>query len=41
MAKLAIHFCKKAELLPAVLVLPIQSEDLKKIETIRITLPKK
>ena len=31
MAKLAIHFCKKAELLPAVLVLPIQSEDLKKL----------
>ena len=31
MAKLALHFCKKAELLPAVLVLPIQSEDLKKL----------
>ena len=31
MAKLAIHFCKKAELLPAVLVLPIQSEDHKKL----------
>lgn len=30
-AKLAIHFCKKAELLPAVLVLPIQSKDLKKL----------
>ena len=30
-AKLAIHFCKKAELLPAVLVLQIQSKDLKKL----------
>ena len=31
MAKLALHFCKKAELLPAVLVLPTESEDLKKL----------